>query len=47
MTQADEVVAAAELQRNVEESVQQTPVMDLHTHLYPASFTGLCLWGID
>jgi hypothetical protein len=47
MTQVDEVVTAAELQRNVEEAVQQTPVMDIHTHLYPPSFGGLCLWGID
>ena len=22
-------------------------MIDVHTHLYPASFTGLCLWGID
>ncbi len=47
MIQVGEVVPAAELQRNVEESVQQTPVIDIHTHLYPASFTGLCLWGIE
>ena len=47
MTQAGKVVAPAELQRNVEESIQRTPVIDIHTHLYPASFRGLCLWGID
>ena len=47
MNQRDEVVTATELQRNVEEAVQRTPVIDVHTHLYPASFGGLCLWGID
>lgn len=47
MTQVGDVVPAAELQRNVEEAIQRTPVMDVHTHLYPASFGSLCLWGID
>jgi len=47
MTRSGEVVAAADLQRNVEEAVQRTPVIDVHTHLLPASFGGLCLWGID
>src|SRR5208283_2688005 len=47
MTQMGEVVTPAELQRNVEDAVQRTPVFDVHTHLYPAGFAGLCLWGID
>jgi hypothetical protein len=47
MSQITEAVTAAELQRNVEESIERTPVFDVHTHLYPSSFTGLCLWGID
>ena len=47
MTQVDEIVTASELQRNVEEAVQRTPVIDVHTHLLPASFGGLSLWGID
>jgi len=47
MTQVGEVVTAAELQRNVEEAAQRTPVIDIHTHLFPPSFGGLCLWGID
>jgi len=47
MIQVDEVVTAAELQRNVWEAVQQAPVIDIHTHLYPPSFGSLCLWGID
>ncbi len=47
MTQAGDIVAAGELERNVDEAIQQTPVIDIHTHLYPGSFTDLCLWGID
>src|SRR5208282_936465 len=47
MTPEVEVVTAAELQRNVEESVRLTPAFDVHTHLYPSSFGGLCFWGID
>ena len=47
MTQVNDVVTAAELQRNVEEAVQHIAVIDIHTHLLPASFGGLCLWGID
>jgi hypothetical protein len=47
MTQMGEVMTAATLQQNVDEAVQQTPVIDIHTHLLPASFGDLCLWGID
>lgn len=31
----------------VDEVVHSTPVFDLHTHLSPPEFGGLCLWGID
>jgi hypothetical protein len=31
----------------VHEIVFGTPVLDIHTHLYPPSFRELCLWGID
>ena len=47
MIPVDELIKPAELQRHVEDTVQRTPVIDVHTHLYPASFAGLCLWGID
>jgi hypothetical protein len=47
MIQVDETVAASELQRVVGEMVRQTPVFDIHTHLYPPAFGSLCLWGID
>ncbi len=47
MAQAGEISNPADLQRNVEEAVERTKVIDIHTHLYPPSFGGLCLWGID
>jgi hypothetical protein len=47
MAGVDGEVHPAELQRNVEEAVERTPVIDVHTHLLPASFGDLCLWGID
>ncbi len=40
MTQPGEVVTAAELQQFVEEAVQRTPVIDVHTHLYPVQLRG-------
>lgn len=36
-----------ELRAQVEIVVNSTPVTDVHTHLFPASFSGLCLFGID
>src|ERR1044071_8395205 len=37
----------AALRRHVEETVRQTPVIDLHTHLYAPEFGDLGLSGID
>lgn len=31
----------------VEQAVAETPLTDVHTHLYPPSFGGLLRWGID
>ena len=31
----------------IDEAVNGTPVFDIHTHLSPAEFGDLCLWGID
>jgi hypothetical protein len=31
----------------VDQAMASTPVYDLHTHLYPANFGPLMLWGID
>jgi len=33
--------------RRVREIVEQTPVFDIHTHLYDPAFGELLLWGID
>src|SRR5262245_47884407 len=38
---------ATELREHVETVVNSTWVMDVHTHLFPASFEGLCLSGLD
>jgi len=38
---------AAELRAHVESVVNSTWVMDVHTHLFPATFEGLCLFGLD
>ena len=35
------------LQKTVHDIVNHTPVLDIHTHLYPPSFRSMCLWGID
>src|SRR5690606_6058854 len=39
--------AAAQIDQWIDEAVASTPVYDLHTHLYPASFGKFCLWGLD
>ena len=36
-----------DIRKCVERVVAKTPVLDVHTHLFPASFGDLCLWGID
>ena len=40
-------VRHAELARRVESIVAQTPVSDIHTHLYDPACGELLLWGID
>jgi hypothetical protein len=35
------------LRREVEEIVQKTPILDIHTHIYDLPFGDLLLWGID
>ena len=37
----------ADVETCVHSTVATAPVTDVHTHLYPASFGSLCLWGID
>jgi len=41
------LVTHKDIARCVRKVVGETPVIDVHTHLYPASFGSLCLWGID
>src|SRR5215217_1490992 len=36
-----------ELRAQVELVVNSTPVIDVHTHLFPPEFNEFCLWGID
>ena len=31
----------------VEEKLAAVEIVDIHTHLFPASFEGMLLWGID
>src|SRR5690348_16672733 len=38
---------ASDLAATVRAIVFETPVLDIHTHLYPPQFGQLCLWGID
>jgi hypothetical protein len=40
-------LAAAEIGAAVDDVLRATPVVDIHTHLFPASFGRLLLWGID
>jgi hypothetical protein len=36
-----------ELRREVERLVMTTPVVDVHTHIFPPEFGAMCLSGID
>src|SRR5262245_53153109 len=38
---------STELREHVESVVNLTWVVDVHTHLFPANFEGLCLFGVD
>ena len=44
---AELLTDAAELRKQVELIMNSTPVMDVHTHLFPPDFNRLCLFGID
>src|SRR6185436_14032581 len=44
---ADLLTHTSELRARVEIVVNSIPVMDVHTHLFPAEFSDLCLYGID
>ena len=36
-----------DLERMIGDAVRETPVLDMHTHIYEADFGSLLLWGID
>jgi len=44
---ADLLTHPEELRTRVEIIVNSTPVMDVHTHLFPSEFNEFCLYGID
>ena len=44
---ASQPIAREKLAAVVEEVLASTPVLDIHTHLFPAAFGDLGLWGID
>jgi hypothetical protein len=44
---ADLLTHPEELRARVEIVVNSIPVMDVHTHLFPAEFNQFCLYGID
>src|SRR5215204_2841615 len=46
-SRADLLTHRSELRVQVEMVVNSTPVMDMHTHLFPSEFGELCLSGID
>src|SRR5947208_12987720 len=43
----DLAVPSDQLRRVVEEEFQNTPIIDVHTHLFMPSLGRLGLWGID
>ncbi len=40
-------IATGEIRAQVQDSVNQVPVLDIHTHVYDVPFGELLLWGID
>jgi hypothetical protein len=43
----NQTLTASTLRSTVQEVVNVTPILDIHTHLYPPSFRSLSLWGIN
>ena len=46
-TPADLITDAKELRQQVQSVVRDTPVIDIHTHVFPPVFGDMCLSGID
>ena len=47
MVQGELLTDKEALRRHLEVTVNKTPAIDVHTHIYPPAFKGLCLSGID
>ena len=41
------LITQEQLKAKIDEKLASVQVLDVHTHLFPASFDGLLLWGID
>jgi hypothetical protein len=41
------ITDVGEARRHATRIVEEAPVIDMHTHLFPPAFGGLSLWGID
>lgn len=46
-SQTELLTDSSELRREVERIVKTTPVVDIHTHVFPPEFGAMCLSGID
>jgi hypothetical protein len=44
---SSEVLTRSEISRVTQEIINATPVVDIHTHLFPSRFGALLSWGID
>jgi len=47
VTSVDLLTDARELREQVRLVINTTPVIDVHTHVYPPEFKSMCLFGID
>ena len=47
VSQAELLTDSSELRQEVESIVTTTPVIDVHTHVFPPEFGAMCLAGID
>jgi hypothetical protein len=46
-TRAGDIASEEQLRQVVARTVAETPVLDIHTHLFSAGFGPLSLWGVD
>ncbi len=44
---SEEILSAEQIRSVVEDELQSTPFIDVHTHLFMPSLGKLGLWGID